>query len=208
MYYLLIPALVGSSLVTLYVKLLDNSRKPSGRLGRRMLGIWDETFRQMQIWGAAQLDPPAGAEILDIGAGSGQSSSLLAALPNSGRVVASDLTEAAVSRMKETIRNPKIEIVQASVLDLPFADCSFDVVTAFQTHFHWKPFNLGIAEVRRVLRPGGIFLIVSEADKPRYHLKEYSEPASMIDYLHLAGFEAVKVESSRKWISYQMTRTA
>lgn len=46
-----------------------------------------------------------------------------------------------------------------SVEELPFDDASFGTVIAMSTFEHVKRFWRGFAEVRRVLRPGGMFLI-------------------------------------------------
>lgn len=46
-----------------------------------------------------------------------------------------------------------------SALALPFADESFDVVAAFDVIEHCDPEDVALAEVRRVLRPGGRFLM-------------------------------------------------
>ena len=48
----------------------------------------------------------------------------------------------------------------ASLTELPFADASFDVVTAKHTLEHVRAPKRALAEVARVLRPGGVALIV------------------------------------------------
>jgi SAM-dependent methyltransferase len=49
--------------------------------------------------------------------------------------------------------------VCGSVLDLPFADGSFEVVTAFDVVEHCSPEDRAVTELRRVLAPGGRLLI-------------------------------------------------
>lgn len=166
------------------------------------MNIWDKTFLQMHQWGVAQIDFNDGITVLDIGAGSGQSSRLLVNIPQVSKVIASDFSEEAVSRMKQTLKNPKIEIIQASVTELSYADNTFDVVTAFQTHFHWHTFEEGMNEVYRVLKPGGVCAIVSESDKPKYHLKAYDTQDKMVAYLKSLGFSDVKTSKQRNWMSY------
>lgn len=55
-------------------------------------------------------------------------------------------------------------MLQADVSQLPFPDASFDLATAFETVYFWLGLAHCFSEVARVLRPGGIFLIVNEAD--------------------------------------------
>lgn len=49
--------------------------------------------------------------------------------------------------------------VCGSALALPFADGTFDVVSAFDVIEHCDPEDVALAEVRRVLRPGGRFVM-------------------------------------------------
>lgn len=49
--------------------------------------------------------------------------------------------------------------VCASALALPFADETFDVVAAFDVIEHLDPEETGVAELARVLRPGGRLLV-------------------------------------------------
>lgn len=190
----------------LYTKLMESSRRPSGFFGRRLMHIWDRLFLPMQKWGHSLVSLPKGSVVLDIGVGSGQSSRLLAQNQHIAKVIASDISSEAIVRMKETIQDEKIEIIEASVLALPFNDHSFDAVMAFQTHFHWQPFEGGIKEVYRTLKPGGSCVIVSESDKPSYHLKAYDTPEKMCAYLQHIGFIHVQSRKYRNWTSYTMTK--
>ncbi len=72
--------------------------------------------------------------------------------------------------------------VQASALDLPFADSTFDAVTAFDVIEHCAPESRAVGELARVLRPGGrMFLTVpayqwawSEFDSEQGHHRRYT----------------------------------
>jgi ubiquinone/menaquinone biosynthesis C-methylase UbiE len=52
------------------------------------------------------------------------------------------------------------------VSELPYTDGAFDAVTAFETVYFWPDIGGDFKEVRRVLRPGGVFLICNEARDP------------------------------------------
>ncbi len=45
---------------------------------------------------------------------------------------------------------------------VPFADCTFDVVTAVETHYYWPDLPANVREVFRVLKPGGSFVLIAE----------------------------------------------
>lgn len=48
---------------------------------------------------------------------------------------------------------------QGSVYELPYPDAHFDLVASFSTFEHLRDFDKALSEVRRVLRPGGRFLL-------------------------------------------------
>ncbi|MBI2515929.1 MAG: methyltransferase domain-containing protein [Opitutae bacterium] len=91
----------------------------------------------------------------DCGAGNGQASAGLAEFFE--RVVA---TEPSAAQLAEAVRHPRVSYVQSAELAPGIADGSADLVTAAQAA-HW--FNRGAfyAEVRRVLRPGGVVALWS-----------------------------------------------
>lgn len=100
------------------------------------------------------------ASALDLGCGGGHLSYRLSPLVD--RVVACDLTESMLAAVVEQARLrglPNIGTHQASAESLPFDTAAFDVVaTRFSAH-HWHAFAEGIAEMSRVLRPGGLALV-------------------------------------------------
>jgi SAM-dependent methyltransferase len=51
------------------------------------------------------------------------------------------------------------------VSQLPYADDSFDLVTAVETHFWWPDLEGDVREVRRVVKPGGRLVVVGEVYK-------------------------------------------
>lgn len=72
--------------------------------------------------------------------------------------------------------------VQASALDLPFDDATFDAVTAFDVVEHCAPEGRVVAELTRVLRPGGRICVTvpayqwawSEFDRDQGHHRRYT----------------------------------
>lgn len=51
------------------------------------------------------------------------------------------------------------ELRAGSVYELPYPDARFDLVVSFSTFEHLHRYELALSEVRRVLRPGGFFLL-------------------------------------------------
>lgn len=66
-----------------------------------------------------------------------------------------------VPGMRDQLRAaiPDVEVLDGTAEAMPFADASLDAVTVAQA-FHWFRFDQALAEIRRVLRPGGGLAIV------------------------------------------------
>jgi SAM-dependent methyltransferase len=112
------------------------------------------------------LDPICAAaherQVLDAGCGTGGMLTWLAQYAGSHRVVGIDLSPTALEFCRE--RNHQ-QLTQGSIAELPFADSSFDLVTSFDVVQH--VLNQGdmraIAEIYRVLRPGGFAFVRTSA---------------------------------------------
>lgn len=93
--------------------------------------------------------------VVDVGAGTGKFTRLL--VPTGARVVGVE----PVAEMREVFGRvlPGVEVVDGTAESMPLGDALADVVTAAQT-FHWVDAVPAVAEVARVLRPGGGFGLV------------------------------------------------
>lgn len=85
--------------------------------------------------------------------------------------------------------------VCGSALALPFADATFDMVSAFDVIEHCDPESLALSEVHRVIRPGGVFLMSvpayqwawSDHDVANGHHRRYTR-ARAVRAVESAGF--------------------
>ncbi len=99
----------------------------------------------------------AGAKrVLDIGTGEGQIARLLAA--DGSSVVGMDPTMAQVEEAVRRAEGPSY--ARAGAADLPVADESFDAAIACLVFEHITAVDRAIAEVARVLKPGGRFVFM------------------------------------------------
>jgi hypothetical protein len=103
--------------------------------------------------------------VLDVGCGAGYGSAELA--NTALRVTGVDIGADAVAYASEHYSRPNLEFQVAGAAALPFADSSFDLVVAFEVIEHLTDWELLIAEARRVLSPGGQF-VVSTPNKAYY----------------------------------------
>jgi len=132
-------------------------------------------------WLAANLTLPAGAVCLEVGCGNGSMAARIVDGMAPGRYVATDIDprqiEAARSRLAEHYPQgipPRLELRPADMLALPFPDATFDVVFAFvaihhagSDHHDFTGMQKALAEVDRVLRPGGILAYLEFVHKER-----------------------------------------
>jgi SAM-dependent methyltransferase len=100
-------------------------------------------------------------QVLEIGLGEGSDSERL--IRRGAHWSGVDLTAESVARVQTrlTLRElPYQELRQGSVLDLPFADDSFDMVFSHGVLHHVPDIKQAQNEIRRVLRPGGELVIM------------------------------------------------
>src|SRR5690554_4993773 len=112
---------------------------------------------------------------LDIATGTGD---LAVSLAQAGvpRVVGLDLSEGmlALGRKKIAQKNlsERIEMVQGDSENLPFNENSFDAVTVAFGVRNFENLEKGLAEIRRVLKPGGIFVILETSVPTKFPFRQ------------------------------------
>ena len=110
-------------------------------------------------FGLELLDLPPAARLLDLGTGRGISSAYLSRRLPDARVFTVDVNLGGLERDQLDMGVHPPVFLQATALHLPLANDSLDAVLAVMT-FHCLPEPEQVmAEVARVLRPGGVFLL-------------------------------------------------
>lgn len=192
-------------------------RKPSGLLGKRVVRAMNLGHSKMTDWGLQQVIVPKNGAILDVGCGGGRTVRRLASLAPEGKVVGLDYSAASVAVSRDTnaddIAAGRVRIEQGSVAGLPFPDCTFDIVTAVETHYYWPDLPANVREILRVLKPGGMFALIAETYRGGPFRLAYGivmpllraaflSDAEHRDLLTQAGFTevATKHVSGKNWI--------
>lgn len=146
--------------------LIRQCRRPSGWLGEYITFQMNRRHSQLTGWGLSHLSPKRDWTALDIGCGGGKTVARLAALTPAGHVEGVDASPKSVAVSQRTnraaIRDGHVRITLASVSNLPFPDAGFDCATAVETHYFWPNFVTDLQEVRRVLKPEGVLLLLAE----------------------------------------------
>ncbi len=96
-------------------------------------------------------------DVLDLGCGTGLLTARIAEERPGARVVGCDFSAGMLGQA--AARTSAAVFVQGDAMHLPVRDASVDVVTCTES-FHWYPDQeRALAEMRRVLRPGGRLLV-------------------------------------------------
>lgn len=122
-------------------------------------------------------DFAAGKVVLDIACGEGYGSAVLAGA--AARVYGVDIAPDAIAHAKAKYQRPNVEFLTGRCADIPLADGTADLVVSFETIEHHTEHEGMFAEIKRVLRPGGM-LIMSSPDK-----LEYTERANHANAYHV-----------------------
>lgn len=146
--------------------LTRNAPAPSGFWGRLMICKMNVGHARMTAWAFGQIDLKTARTVVDIGCGGGKAVKRLASLAPEAVVYGVDRSplcvERAVRENRKSVAAGRVVIRSGSAGALPFPDGSVDVATAVETVYFWEDWQAAFRDVRRVLKPGGIFAVVCD----------------------------------------------
>ena len=199
-------------------ELIKNARKPVGELGHQILDRMNESHESMAQWGVTHFEINEDSKILDIGCGGGRNIERFAGqISENGRVVGIDYSEVSVEKStklnQDAIDAGKVNVLQASVSEMPFYDETFDIVTGFETIYFWPDFINDLKEVNRVLKKDGLVFFCNEAVYREGQMEKYDDLVELLDMkiysedvlkesLEKTGFKDFKayVDEEHDWI--------
>ena len=121
--------------------------------GQVDVDLWNEHLARYAF--AARL--AAGKRVLDAGCGTGYGCAALAGRASS--VTGIDIAPEAIAHAREHSAAPGVTFLEGSCSAMPLPDAAFDLVISFEVIEHLQDWRAFLAESRRVLAPGGIFLL-------------------------------------------------
>ncbi|MBR6312934.1 MAG: class I SAM-dependent methyltransferase [Oscillospiraceae bacterium] len=188
----------------LFAKFVSQTRKPEGVLGKLMINGMNGGHAKLADWGMTFLEGVPASDIAELGCGGGRNAGELLRRYPGARVTALDYSALSVEKMlrynKAAVAAGRCSVVRASVETLPFENGAFDLATAFETVYFWPGLEKCFAEVCRVLRKGGRFLICNESDSTDEAGLKYEKiiegmkchtAQQLAEALSLAGFSEV-----------------
>jgi ubiquinone/menaquinone biosynthesis C-methylase UbiE len=223
---ILLPSM-ESTMVTMDQKIEEFKRKvEQDWTTDETASAWQKYYPQMReqladvtkaLVDAADLQP--GMNVLDLASGVGEPSlSVAAQVRPKGKVTATDLSSAMLSALRQNSDDAGIANLETRVVDahtLPFPDSAFDRVTSRFGIMFFAEVDKALAEVRRVLKPGGktVFMVWGKPEPGTYFAAvalpyisrmevkpdpdgpgpmRFAEPGKLAKYLENAGFQDVQ----------------
>ncbi|MEQ1946194.1 MAG: class I SAM-dependent methyltransferase [Bryobacteraceae bacterium] len=99
----------------------------------------------------------ARGDVLDIGSGTGYGTAELAQEGHSAQGI--DVSPDAIAYAQSNYPLTNVKYYEASATNIPIADSSFDLITAFEVIEHLDDYRALLKEARRLLRHAGLFLV-------------------------------------------------
>lgn len=194
-----------------------NPRKPQGEEGRQMLQRMNDSHFAVTGWALDFLTFCEKDQVLDIGCGGGATIARISKYIQTGHLTGIDYSEVSVEMSQKLneaeIRNGKIDILEASVENMPFEDDTFDKIVTVESFYFWPDPVENLKEVRRVLKKGGIFLLVADiyqkddlAEETLKNIRRYEllnpEPEEFKSMFEQAGFTDIQLHTKEgtDWI--------
>ena len=200
----------------LFQDYVSQTRKPEGFLGKMMLSGMNTGHAKLADWGLTHLPAITPTKAVDLGCGGGRNAGELLKKYPEAHVTAVDYSELSVEKArgynKAMIAAGRCTVERGDVSDLKLPIETFDLATAFETIYFWPGLEKCFAQVAKVLKSGGYFMICNESDGTdaaslkfekiidgmKNHTVEEIEAA-----LLSAGFSEVKTDHhpSKPWIT-------
>ena len=176
--------------------LINQSKEPKGYIGKFMLGSMNVAHKNIFNLGLENIRINDNSKLLDLGFGGGMALKMISKKHKNIKLFGIDFSEESIKtcmkKNKKDIMNGKIELIKGDIGKMPFSDDYFDIITAFQTHYHWDNLDKKLLEIFRVLSEKGQFIIVAEKYKINYHMEKYKTKEELKNIFAETGFEKIE----------------
>ena len=144
-----------------------------------------------------------GDHVLEVGPGPGRTTEVLRTM--FAKLTAVELDPGLAAALAKRLGGSNVEVIEADATNLPMDDGTFSAAVSFTMLHHVPTPELQdrlFAEVRRVLRPGAMFVGSDNLDTPVFregHIDDTCvpiDPATLTGRLEAAGFTVVEIETN------------
>jgi SAM-dependent methyltransferase len=174
--------------------------------------FWKKTLANEIIpWALKGVD--LGDDMLEVGPGPGMATDILR--ERAQRLTSIEIDTRLADALKRRLQDTSVKVVEGNATAMPFADGSFSGAVSF-TMLHHVPSpalqDRLLAEVRRVLKPGGVFAGSDSRWSLGFHLIHLwdtmvlVEPESFAARLEAAGFTDVSVKVAKRAFCFRARR--
>lgn len=173
-------------------------------------GHWRHTIQdQIVPWALHNID--LGDRVLEVGPGPGLTTDVVA--PTVGSLTAVEIDDLA-TRLLDRFAGTNVTVETGDATALPYPDATFTGAVSFTMLHHVPSAALQdrlLREVRRVLRPGGVFAGSDSRTSPVFRLAHVADtmvlvdPETMSERLSDAGFTAVDVQVAKGAFRFRAT---
>ncbi len=154
-------------MMTMLLTLGGQGASPDGFVGKMLVAMMKRIHKPLAKWALGFLKPGDWHDALDIDCGDGSTAKYLADKLKCGRVCGTDPHRENLERSRAANKGRTgVFFRKGNAKKIPYADSSFDLVTAVDAVYFWKDPRSCFRETARVLRPGGMFVIVLACDTP------------------------------------------
>lgn len=153
-------------------QMFDNISGNYDNLNRMISLGTDQGWRKKVLKMVSATNP---VNILDIATGTGDLAILLSksdALSITGLDLSAGMLEVGKQKIKSLNLDNKIKMVQGDSENLPFEDNSFDAITVAFGIRNFEDLEKGLSEILRVLKPGGVFVILETSVPTNFPFKQ------------------------------------
>lgn len=180
--------------MSLKVKFFNNTRKPTGILGKIMIIRMNIHHKNLVKWAIKNFPKINPTNILDIGCGGGKNALELLKTYKNAKLMAVDYSPVSVKNSRKAlskeIKKNRCVVEEQNVLNLTLEKENFDLITAFETVYFWGDLNKAFSNVRNCLKEDGKFIIIHENDGLIDNVEKLE---SMIAGLRLYKFEEMEM---------------
>jgi ubiquinone/menaquinone biosynthesis C-methylase UbiE len=170
---------------------------PSGLIGWLVGQAMAIEHRELTLWATSLLELRPDDRVLEVGFGPGTAIQHMSQVVTQGLVAGVDSSEVMVQQARgrnaAAIREGRVELRQGSASSLPYEASSFGKALAVNTVHHWSDPAAGFGELWRVLKPGGLVVIVERPHEAKTEEAVRRVAEGTMRMLEAAGYGYVRM---------------